>query len=222
MLQYNPLSTEPFPDRSTTQIFRRRLLFVVRYLRAKANQRRIESLLQIVERSFAHPWVADVELKIRPWPGGDTRLERLWRAYKSLPIQSMHWDAPVAISVFRERRGKKRQALCMSVYLANNSIYIAQIQGIARTDAPKELRSWPKIFIESCRMFAAQEKLNQVMVPKAETLYSYRNPFLRGDLSPDARAHNIERIRRNMKLLYDTNAIQLGFIPNGDWFMWKV
>ena len=69
----------------------------------------------------------------------------------------MHWDAPVTVSVFRKRRGKERQALCMSLYIRSGILYIAQLQGVPGTDIPAELRPWPKMFIEACRKFARQE-----------------------------------------------------------------
>ena len=181
----------------------------------------IARMLPILEEAFDHPWVAQVELNFRFWPGNDPTLVRLWRLYKSLPTQSMHWDAPVTVSIFRERKGKKRQALCMSLYVVKDVLYVAQIQGIPGTDAPKELRAWPKIFIEACRRFACQEGLREVRIPKAETLYAYRNPYLAPDLLPKARIHTLLRIRKNMRLLYDANALDLGFFPDGDWLRWE-
>ena len=95
-------------DRTLLQRFRRRLNFAVRYFEAKKRSKLIAKLLPILERSFDHPWVAGVELKIRFWPGNETKFGELRRVYKSLPAQSMHWDAPIAISVFRERKGSKK------------------------------------------------------------------------------------------------------------------
>ena len=110
----------------------------------------------------------------------------------------------------------------MSFFLMNDALYIAQIQGIAKTDAPKELRDWPKIFIQSCRTFARQEGLKEVRVPRAETLYSYRNPYVNLQLTQRAQEKTRERIRCSMQLLYDANAQQLGFVSDGDWFKWQV
>jgi hypothetical protein len=205
-------------DRLPSQIVRRRWRFFARYLTAQAHSRKIQRFLPVLQDAFNHPWIAGVELKIRYRPGNETKVGRLWRVYKSLPTQSMHWDAPITVTVFRERRGKKRQALCMSFYIARGVLYIAQIQGVWRTDVPKELRAWPKIFIEACRTFARQENLRAVMVPKASALYSYRNPFLRADLLPSARHNALHRIHDSMTTLYDRNAIDLGFLPDGDWF----
>jgi hypothetical protein len=203
----------PKNDRSLFQIFRRRLQFAARYFEAKKRSKLIEKLLPILERSFEHPWVIAVELQIRFWPGNETKL--------GVPVQSMHWDAPIAVSVFRERRGKKRQELCMSIYVVKDVLYIRQIQGVPGTAAPKELRDWPKIFIESCRTFAREEGLKEVRVPKAETLYSYRNPYINPQLNPASRERALMRIRQNMQLLYDANAQQLGFVSDAAWYKWQ-
>jgi hypothetical protein len=211
------VSVETRVDRSPSQKLLRRWRFFACYLIAQVRSRQIQRFLPVLAEAFNHPWVAGVELKIRFWPGNGTKVGHLWRVYKSLPTQSMHWDAPITVTVFRERRGKKRQALCMSFYIAGRVLYIAQIQGVWKTDVPKELRAWPKIFIEACRTFARQENLRAVMVPKAATLYSYRNPFLRADLLPSARQNVLSRIRTSMTTLYDKNAVDLGFLPDGDW-----
>ena len=119
------------------------------YLSARAHSKTLEKLVPIVEDAFTHPWVAGVELKIRFWPGNETWFGRLWRLYRSLPTSSMHWDAPVAVSVFRKRNGKKKLALCMSLYVVDRTLYVGQLQGVAGTDIPKELRAWPKLFVRS-------------------------------------------------------------------------
>jgi hypothetical protein len=209
-------------DRSLSQRFRRRLNFAIQYIEARRRSKLIAKLLPILQSSFNHPWVAEVEIRLRFWPNNETRLGQLWRQYKSMPHQFMNWDAPIAISVFRERRGKKKQALCMSIYLMKDVLYIGQIQGIAGTDAPKELRDWPKIFMECCRTFARQEGLKEVRVPKAISLYSYRNPYVNLQLTQRAQDNTRDRIRRSMQLLYDANAQQLGFVCDGDWFKWQV
>jgi hypothetical protein len=212
------VSVEASADRFLLQRLLRRLRFFARYSIAQAYSRKIHRFRPVLAEAFNHPWVAGLELQIRLKPGNETKIGRLWRIYKSLPAQSMHWDAPITVTVFRERRGKKRQALCMSFYIHGDAVYIAQIQGVWKTDVPKELRAWPKIFIDACRTFARQENLRAVMVPKAATLYSYRNPFLRPDLLPLARQNALSRIRDSMTTLYDRNAVDLGFLPDGDWF----
>jgi len=204
-------------DRSLAARVRRRSLFFFRYLSAKSKSKSIAKLLPIIESTFDHPWVAGVETDIRFWPGNETRLECWWHAREFRPDQSMGWDAPITVSVFRKRKGKKRRALCLSLYLSGGTLYIGQLQGVLRTDPPDGLRPWPKMFIEACRTFVRQEKLQAVMVPTAKSLYSYRYPSVNRTLPPDARTKIITRIRRDMELLYDKNAFELGFVPDGDW-----
>jgi hypothetical protein len=74
--------------------------------------------------------------------------------------------------------------------------------------------------MEACRTFAYQEGFKQVRVPRAASLYSYHHPFICAELLPDARERALQRIRKNMELLYDANALQLGFIPDDRWFEW--
>lgn len=162
-----------------------------------------------------------MEFEIRCWPGNETKLGQMWRLYKELPRQNMHWDAPIAVSIFREHRGKRRQAFCMSLYLTGSVLSVGQLQGIPRTDAPEELREWPKILIEACRIFARRERLSEVRVPMASTLYSYLNPNIPSRLTLKARENAKQRIQRSMSLIYDQNALSLGFEPNCGWLVWK-
>ena len=193
----------------------RRMYFFAQYIFAKIQFRTILTLLPIVEDAFRHPWVAKVELRVRFWPGR----ERLW-PWNRCQAFPMHWDAPITISVFRNRRGKRRQALCMSLYVIGDNLYIKQLQGVSQTNAPSELRAWPKMFIEACRMFAKKRGFKTVRVPRSNSLYSYHNPGLNTDLLPDARERAVKRIRRDMEFLYDKNALELDFVPDGYWFKW--
>ena len=88
----------------------------------------------------------------------------------------MHWDAPVTVSVFRKRRGKERQALCMSLYIRTGILYIAQLQGVSGTDIPGA-SALAKNVHQAYKKFASQEGLQEVRVPKASTLTSYLNPY---------------------------------------------
>ena len=54
--------------------------------------------------------------------------------------QAMSWDAPVTISVFRKRKGKLRQALCMSLYIRRGSSSL-----LGRCKVSKEL-TFPRTF----------------------------------------------------------------------------
>lgn len=217
---------EPFAVREQLEVarapmdkLRRRTQFFVRYLNAKARSRTLARLAQIVRSSFDHPWVTGVELRIQFWPGRERSWARLWP--ELLPDRTVHWDAPITVAIFRKRKGKERQALCMSLYFHKRTLHIAQLQGIPGTDPPKELRFWPIKFIEACQTFAREENLEEVRVPRADTLYSYRSPTLNPELSVAARDQAVERIRTAMELLYDANARALGFVPDGDSFKWE-
>ena len=109
----------------------------------------------------------------------------------------MHWDAPVTVSVFRKRRGKERQALCMSLYIRFGILYIVQLQGVPGTDIPSELRPWPKMFIDACSKFAYERGLREVRVAKASTLVSFINPYGRALIELHKKA--VPRIRRDME-----------------------
>jgi hypothetical protein len=203
-------------SRSPLGTLYRRTHFLVQYVCARAQPEVVARFLPIVEKSFEHPWVAECELQIRFWPGHD----RTW-PWSSNSLRPMHWDAPIAVSVFRKRRGKRRLALCFSMYLIGKTLHIKQIQGVSGTDVPSELRGWPKMFIEACRTFARQEALNEVKMPRADSLYSYHSPGLNPELLPDSRERAMAQIKKGMELLYDANALELGFIPDGTWFKWR-
>jgi len=75
--------------------------------------------------------------------------------------------------------------------------------------------------MKTCQTFARQESLRELRVPRAQSLYSYRNPFINSQLLPESREKALKKIRKNMELLYDTNALELGFVPDGNWYKWK-
>jgi len=75
--------------------------------------------------------------------------------------------------------------------------------------------------MEVCRTFAYQEGFKEMRVPRAASLYSYHHPDIRPELLPDGRERALERIRKNMELIYDKNALDLGLVPDGNWFKWQ-
>ena len=133
----------------------------------------------------------------------------------------MNWDAPIAISVFRKRKGKLKQALCMSLYMKGDVLFIGQMQGIRKTDVPAELREWPKRFLNACQLFCQKTGLREIRLPQARYIYAYRYPFLMPFLSLNGQAKALRGIRGSMELLYDTNAIAMGYIPDKNWLVWK-
>lgn len=209
-------------QQSVRASFYRRSRFFLQYLEARMSSKSWSRLIPIVQNRFNHPWVDSVELGFRASPGNDHVLRRLWDYYKSSPTEYMHWDAPVTISLFRRRKGKAKQpALCASLYQRKKIIFIRQMQGVRRTQVPKELQPWSKLFIDACRVFACRENFTEIRVPKASALYSYQHPYINASLSPEDREIVTGKIRSDMELLYDTNALALGFVSDGDWYKWK-
>jgi len=174
----------------------------------------IEKLLPIVERCFEHKWVASVELKLRPFAGCDTVLG------KKVAERPMHLDAPVTVTVLRERKGMKRQAFCMSFYVSGNIIYVVQLQGVPGQHVPVELRSWPAIFVKSLQQLACNEQFEEICVAKARTLRSFRYPDAKGT-ARETIQQVAARIRKNMQSHYDGTARALGFIEKRRWWVWR-
>lgn len=174
----------------------------------------IARLLPIVARCFEHKWVASVELKLRPFAGCDTVLG------KKVPERPMHLDAPVTVTVLRERKRKKRQAFCMSFYVSRNIIYVVQLQGVRGQDVPVELRSWPVFLVASLQKLACNEKFKEIRVAKARTLGSYRYPDAKGT-ARETIEQIVARIRKNMQSHYDGTARALGFIERRRWWVWR-
>jgi len=107
-------------SRSPLAKARRRARFLAQYILAKSRSKLLQKLVPLIENSFPNPWVAEVRLQIRFWPGQGL----LKRSF-------MSWDAPVAVAIFRRKRGKRRPALCMSLYLTTDTISIEQLQGVS-------------------------------------------------------------------------------------------
>jgi hypothetical protein len=74
--------------------------------------------------------------------------------------------------------------------------------------------------MEACQTFAYQEEFKEIRVARAACLHSYYYPYIRPELLPDARKRALERIRKSLETLYDANALELGFVPDGRWFKW--
>jgi hypothetical protein len=174
----------------------------------------IAKLLPIVVRCFEHKWVVSVQLSLRPSPGHDPVLG------KKVPERPMHLDAPVTVTVLRKRKGRKRQALCMSFYILRNTIYVTQLQGVRGQDVPVELRSWPVLFVTSLQKLACNEKFKEVRIAKARTLGSYRYPDAKGT-GRETMEQVVALIRENMQSRYDGTARMLGFSERRRWWVWE-
>ena len=178
------------------------------YELSRRQKSRISLLRDIIRKHFNHPWVTNVEFQMRECAGHEKAVGT-----------SIHWDAPIAITVCRTRR-RKRQAVCMSLYVAGNAICIIQLQGFFAIDIPVPLRNWPRRFVEACQELAIKNHFKEVRIAKAHSLSSYRDPDIRGaktEADPEAA---IEGVRTRMLSHYDGTARELGFADRGNWFVW--
>ena len=175
------------------------------YELSRRQKSRLSLLSDIVRKHFNHPWVTNVELQLRERAGNEENLG------------TIHWDAPIAVSVCRTRRRGKRPALCMSLDVRGNIIRIRQLQGYVAIDIPVSLRNWPRRFVEACQELAIEK---QVRIPKAHLLASYRDPSIEGAKTEAELEGLREGIRTRMRSHYDATARELGFADRGNWFVW--
>jgi hypothetical protein len=163
---------------------------------------RVAKLLWLSTQAFKHPWVSDITATIRARPGHAA----------SSPV---YIDAPLVIIVWHAGA----QALVMSCYFKRNHLIINQLQGVAGINIPLDL-AWTTRFVAACQALARRENLKGVLLAKATTLTSYRDPdvIASGRESFDAAR---ARVRKKMLIRYDQTAEQLGFTQDVNWWAWK-
>jgi len=211
----------------------RRWSFFVRYLRARAHFDVVRRFQPILDRSFQHEWLAGTAVKLRFLPGkeqrevqiswpGDKYLLRFrylpWREEFSLA----NWGAPITATVFKKGKdgGRPETVRYMSMFIKDNIIHIAQLQGIPLIEMPKGLRDWAERFVKATMEFAQQENFRGIWIARAESLYSYHHPYIRRFLSPEVQERDLKRIRSNIEIHHNQTAIDLGLHPAEDWFEW--
>jgi hypothetical protein len=187
-----------------------RMQFWCWYELSRRQKSRISLLRDIIRKHFDHPWVSNVEFQMRERAGHEGG------ALKT----SVHWDAPVAITVSRTRRRGKKQAVCMSLYVTGNVICIRQLQGYLAIDIPVRLRNWPRRFVEACQELAIKNHFKEVHIAKAHSLGCYRYPAIQGAKTEADLEAALEGVRTRMRSHYDGTARELGFAERGNWFVW--
>ncbi|SRR6266566_2106980 len=140
-------------DRSLAAKLRRRCQYFFRYWSAMTQKQQICRLLPIISRHFNYRWIDGIELKIS-----------LFRTNKMTGSWYVQWDAPISVLVLKKRKGKRKPAFGMSLYVAEKAIRIQQLQGYSWVDLPDK---WSASFVEACMEFAHQENLRAVEVPMA-------------------------------------------------------
>jgi hypothetical protein len=145
---------------------------------------------------------------------------REYAGFEKAHETSIHWDAPVTITVSRTQRRGKRQAVCMSLYVIGNVICIIQLQGFFAIDIPVPLRNWPKRFVQACQELAIKNHFKEVRIAKAHSLPCYRGPTIREAKTEADLEAACEAVRTRMRSHYDGTARELGFADRGNWFVW--
>jgi hypothetical protein len=220
--------------------FRRRA-FYIRYYRARRSWsplRRLEPILKehfkIQEKNDKNDWIAGVIVRLRAWPGKEDRefliswpgnrfLLRLrlfpWREQGCLAS----WSAPVTVLVFKKGKdgGKPTVVRYMSLFVEDDRIYVAQLQGIPKIEMPPGLKDWAERMLRACMQFAQEENLRGVSVALAQSQFSFHHPYVHAGLSPDVRQLEAERIRQRMQIHHDGSARALGWSLEGAWFKWN-
>ena len=211
----------------------RRWNFFSRYVLARAQLDVIRRFQPTVERFFEHEWLAGASVRLRflpggedpefwiPWPEGKYVLRLRWMPWRE-EGSSANWSAPVTVSVYKNGKdgGRPEIVRYMSLFIRRGIVHIVQLQGVPLIEMPKGLRDWAERFVKATMEFARQQNYHGVCVARADSLYSYHHPTVRF-LPPEIRQREAKRIRTNMELHHNQTAIDLGFLPDEDWFKWQ-
>src|SRR4051812_17138098 len=190
----------------------RRWNHCVRYALARAQRDVIRRFEPFVQRCFEHEWLAGARVSLRFIPGREERELRIpWAGEKYLlrlrwlPWREEHcsarWSAPVTVMVFKHGKsgGKPETVRYMSLFIEDGILHVVQLQGVALIEMPKGLRDWAERFVGATMEFARVANFRGVWVARAESLYSYHNPWVRPHSAPEARERERERIRANLE-----------------------
>lgn len=129
------------------------------------------------------------------------------------------WEAPVGITVYFD----EKPVLGMAVEFRGPHLCIKQLQGVAGTQLPNELRDWPARFVKGAMNFLYNtEELVSVRLYTANQRLSYRFPFDK-DLKRIVMSKEEKRLyQQRLRRRYDGTARQMGFTRRNnryyDWY----
>ena len=218
----------------------RRWQFAVRYYRARTrweSLRRIEPFLrknfECGDENGRNDWISHVIVKLRALPGPEDREFLIpWRGdgfllrLRLLPWReqgcSANWSSPVAVMVFKKGKdcGSPVAVRYMSLFIEDDTIHVAQLQGMRKMEMPPGLKDWTERMLRACVAFARSENLRGVSVATARSQYSFHHPYVHPGLSPEEREREAARIRERMQTHLDGTASALGWPLEGEWFKW--
>ena len=218
----------------------RRWRFHVRYYRARSMWSTLRRLEPILRKHFEshdekcrNDWISHVTVKLRALPGAEDREFRIaWPGDRSLlnlrvlpwrePGCWASWSSPITVLVFKRGKdgGKPVAVRCMSFYVEDEVIHIAQLQGMKKMEMPPGLKDWTERMLRACMEFAQQENFRGVSVALAQSQYSFHHPYVHPWLPADERLRESDRIRERMQTHLDGSAHALGWPLEGEWFRW--
>lgn len=127
-----------------------------------------------------------------------------------LPGYTMHngkrtseicWEAPVCIIVYRN----DVPIVGMAVEFRGHVLCIRQLQGAPNSNIPKNLKQWPKLFVQAAQLFLLNTKeITSLRLYSATERPSYRHP--QHIFSKD----EMQAYRQNLRRRYDGTARQSG------------
>lgn len=219
----------------------RRRQFYVRYSRARARWSTLRRLEPILEKHFKsheengkNDWISHVTVRLRLLPGFEDRefvirwrrdsfLLRLrffpWREEEC----RANWSSPVVVLVFKKGKdgGKPVPVRYMSLFVEDNMIRVAQLQGISKIEMPPGLKDWAERMLRACVEFAQEKNFRGVSVASAELQYSFHHPYVHRWYTTDERVRETNRIRERMKTHHDGVGRALGWSLENGWFKWN-
>jgi hypothetical protein len=219
----------------------RRWQFYVRYCRARARWSTLRRLEPILEKHFKshqvigkNPWISHVAVRLRLLPGfedreflirwwGDRFLLRLrffpWREEGCQAV----WSSPVTILVFKKGKdgGKSVPVRYMSLFVEDDMIRVAHMQGVSKIEMPPGLKDWAERMLRACVEFAQEENFRGVSVASAQSQYSFHHPYVHPWYTAEERVRETNRIRERMKTHHDGAGRALGWSLEGAWFKWN-
>jgi hypothetical protein len=199
--------------------------------------RRLEPFLRETfessDENGRNDWISHVIVKLRALPGKEDREFVIpWRGYgfllrlRLLPWReqgcSANWSSPVVVMVFKtgKDRGSPVAVRYMSFFIEDDTIHVAQLQGMRKMEMPPGLKDWTERMLRACVAFVRNEHLRGVNVARARSLYSFQHPYVHPGLSPEEQMREIARIRERMQTHLDGTATALGWPLEGEWFKW--
>jgi hypothetical protein len=220
--------------------FRRRQ-FYVRYYRARTRWSTLQRLEPMLNKHFKshkendkNDWIAGVTVRLRAlsgwedreflirWPGDKFLLRLRFFPWREQECRA-NWSSPVTVLVFKKGKdgGRPVAVRFMSLFVEDDMIHVAQLQGIYKIEMPPGLKDWAERMLRACMEFAQEENFRGVSVALPQSQFSFHHPYVHPWLTADERRREADRIRERMQTHHGGSARALGWPLEGAWFRWN-